>query len=245
MTNQSNPSGEALSREDEVGTTLVSGKEGRHYLGRFSSISWGAIFAGTLLGLTVMAVLNLLGIAIGAATLEAGVAAQGVGIGTGIWWTLTALVGFFVGGWSAGHFSRSQVRSDGLLHGLVTWSAFVVVSLLAVTTTIGQVIGGAFGFMGQNLGAAANMFQPGEVMGAMGLQEGIDPATAAEMEAAAIAAGEQALEAIALGAGWAFVALLLGALVAALGGSFGTIEATERGASRGERFASRLKPSTT
>ena len=206
-----------------------------------SRMSWGAIFAGTVVALVTMAVLNILGIAIGAVALDAAATAEGFGIGAGIWWTVSALIALFIGGWTAGHFSSADIRSDGLMHGVVTWGLFVLASFLAVTTTIGQVIGGAFGVIGQNLSAVLMAMQPAELTEATLAAEGIDAATIAEMEATMAAAGEQALEAMAIGAGWAFVALVLGVLVSALGGSFGVIEPEEAGQERGERFASRFR----
>lgn len=206
-----------------------------------SRISWSAVFAGTLVALVVMGVLNILGIAIGAVAIEAGAQEAGFGVGAGIWWTLTALVGLFLGGWTAGHFSDADVRSDGLMHGVVTWSLFTLATFLAVTTTIGQIIGGAFGFVGQNLTAALAMMQPEGTLEATLLQEGLEPAAAAEIQAALAAAGEQAVEALAVGAAWTFVALLLGVLVAAFAGSFGVIEPGESDKKRSERFASRFR----
>lgn len=207
-----------------------------------SRVRWGAIFAGALVALVVMSVLNILGLAIGAAVVDPATGADGLGIGVGIWWTVSALLALFAGGWTAGHFSQSEVRSDGLMHGVMTWALFVLASFLAVTTTVGQVLGGAFGFIGQNMSAAIAAMQPAEGLQATLMEQGVDQAAIADMEATMIAAGEQATEAIAIGAGWAFVALLLGVLICAFAGSFGTIEPGERGEKRSDRFTSRLRP---
>ncbi len=253
MTNQEHPSRETEVHKQETTTTARTGTttartgtEGPRtpLPSMLSTVSWGAVFAGALVALVVMSVLNLLGIAIGAAVFDVGMAQEGIGIGAGIWWTLTALIGLFFGGWTAGHFSTAEVRSDGLMHGVVTWSLFVLAGFLAVTTAIGQVLGGAFGFVGQNLSAAIAAMQPAELMEATMIQEGLGAEAIAEAEATMAAAGQQAADALAVGAGWAFVALLLGVLVCALGGSFGTVEPQERGEKRSKRFASRFRPRT-
>lgn len=245
MTEQQHPTGESNIREESVTTeteemAVQTTKIPPHERG--SNVAWGAVIAGALLGLTLMAVLNILGLAIGAVTLEAGAGAEGVGIGAGIWWTLSALVGLFFGGWAAGHFSGADIRSEGLLHGIMTWALFVVAGFVAMTTAIGQFVGGAFGFVGQNLAVVLAAIQPTEAVEALMMQDGMDPAVVAEAEAALATAGQQALEAVAIGAGWSFVALLLGVLVCALGGSFGVIEPEERGKKRSKRFVSRLRP---
>ncbi len=245
MTNHEHPTGETPTREE---TTMTQQAEVEtmhtvHRRGR-SSVAWGAVIAGTIVALVVMSVLNILGLAVGAAVLDPATGAEGLGIGAGIWWTVTALIGLFAGGWTAGHFSLAKVRSEGLMHGVLTWALFVVVSAIAVTTTVGQVVGGAFGFVGQNLSAAIAAMQPAETLQATLIEQGIDPAAVAEFEAAMAVAGEQALEAIAIGAGWSFVALLLGVLVCAVGGSFAIIEPGERGEKRSKRFVSRLRPRT-
>ena len=206
-----------------------------------SRVSWGAVFAGTIVALVVMATLNLLGIAIGAVALEGAAGAEGFGIGAGIWWTVSALIALFVGGWTAGHFSPADIRSDGLMHGVVTWGLFTLATFLAITTTVGQIIGGAFGMIGQNLTAALMAMQPAELTETTLAAQGVDAEMIAEMEATLAAAGEQALEGMAIGAGWAFVAMVLGVLVAGLGGSFGVIEPEEAGKERSERFASRFR----
>ena len=209
-----------------------------------SWLSWGAVIAGALVALVTMVVLNILGIAVGAIAMEAG-AEGGFGVGAAIWWTIATLIALFVGGMTAGYFAGSPNRNQGLMHGLVTWSLFVVATMLTVTTAAGQMLGGIFGVIGQNLTGALMALQPAETVEATLLQAGVEPAQIAEFEATMAAAGEQATEVLAIGAGWAFIALLLGALVAALGGSFATIEPGEREEKRSTRMASRLRPRET
>ena len=58
-----------------------------------NKVSWGAVLAGVVLSLVLQLILNLLGVGIGAATLDpAGgdnPSASGFSIGAAIWWTLS------------------------------------------------------------------------------------------------------------------------------------------------------------
>jgi hypothetical protein len=108
--------------------------------------AWGAIFAGTFVAIACQMLLVLLGVAIGAATInpttEADPAA-GVGIFAGIWWLVTSIASLFVGGlvtaWLAG-FPRWV---DGMLHGLVVWALTMALSAWLVSTSAGALLGGA------------------------------------------------------------------------------------------------------
>ena len=211
--------------------------------GFLRGLSWSAIFAGALVALVVMIVLNILGLAIGAATIDVGVQQQGLGIGAGIWWTVSALIALFCGGWVAGRLSQSMDRGEGLLHGIVTWSLFVFASVLALTTAVGQLLGGAFGLLGQQISALLGQTaQPLEALEAALIEAGVDQAAVAEAQAEAIIAAEQAADAIAAGATWAFIALLLGVLCAAFGSLLGAAMPTEGREKRTERTRRVLRP---
>lgn len=218
MTSREHPREESETREEVVTTYDESYRvaETEAVQGR-SRIAWGAIFAGTVVALVVMSLLNILGIAIGAIALESGAEGGGVSIGAGIWWTVSTLIALFAGGWIAGFFTGTPNKNQGLMHGLVTWGLFTIASMLAVMTAVGQLVGGVFGFVGQNVSTALAAIQP-QNLEALAAEAGIEAQQAQEMEPALTAAGEQAMEALAIGAGWAFIALLLGALCAAIGG---------------------------
>lgn len=68
-----------------------------------NQISWGAVLAGVVLTLAVQLILNLLGIGIGAATLDPGQGAGSnpevatLGLGAGIWFVVAGIVASFVG----------------------------------------------------------------------------------------------------------------------------------------------------
>lgn len=202
-------------------------------------VSWGAIFAGTVVALVVTLLLSLLGIAIGASTvdpLSERVPTQGLGVGSAIWWIASTMIGVFAGGWVAARLAGSPRRNDSILHGIVTWGLATIVTFLLLTTLVGRLIGGAASVVGEGL-AAATRGVAGAVAEAPPGQEGqVLPQPIQEQGAQAIeqmdraqqqimAQTRQASEAVATGvtwaALWAFIGILLTGLAGALGGWLG------------------------
>ncbi len=210
----------------------------------FRGASWGSIIAGALVAVVVMAVLNILGIAIGAATIEIGTEQAGLGVGAGIWWTVSALIGLFCGGWVAGRLSHSMDRAEGVLHGIITWALFAFASIFMVTTTVGQAIGGAFGMVGQQISAIMMQLPDLTALEGTLVELGVTPEAVAATQAELIIAGEQAADALAAGATWAFISLLLGALICALGSLIGAAMPPTGGEERMERARRVLRPRT-
>jgi hypothetical protein len=110
-------------------------------------VSWGAILAGTGVGLVVQLVMSILGIAIGLTLAEpvtGEVGLQTIGIAVGIWWIITALVSLFLGGWTAGRLSGMRLRMDAILHGIMTWAVISLIGFYLVTIGADIVMGGQF-----------------------------------------------------------------------------------------------------
>jgi hypothetical protein len=262
-------------------------------------MSWGAVLAGAAVALSVQLLLSLLGLGIGLATVDPAAGdtpdAASFGIATGIFYAIVTLLSLFAGGWVAGRLAGMPVRTDGLLHGLVTWSVAMLLLLYVVTTSVGAVLSGTLGMVGNALqaagqgvqaaaGAAAEsdvgeealntieqqaqqlLGQAQQATGAQDTSELLDQVMAvaqgglsdqeqqqivdqiveqtgvtreeaeaqlqqlqSQYEEAKVAAEEQARqvaqatsEAISQGAFWSFVALLCGAIAAAVGGLVGT-----------------------
>jgi polyhydroxyalkanoate synthesis regulator phasin len=126
-------------------------------------MSWGAVLAGAVVALSVQVLLSLLGIGIGLATVDPAAGdtpdAATFGIASGIFYAIVTLVSLFSGGWVAGRLAGMPVRTDGLLHGLVTWAVAMLLLLYIVTTTIGALVSGALGMVGSTLQAAAQSVQ--------------------------------------------------------------------------------------
>ena len=112
---------------------------------RISRISWGAVLAGALTSITVLILLNLLGLGIGLTAIDPMTDAQpleGVGIGTIIYWVLSSLAALFVGGMVAGRTSGLPASTDGGLHGFLAWGIHLLLGIFFVTSFVGSILGG-------------------------------------------------------------------------------------------------------
>ncbi len=124
---------------------------------RMPKISWGAVFAGVVAILVTQLLLSVLGIGIGASTINPASEQDpmsGIGIGAGIWLILSALIAFFVGGWMAGRLAGIPRNLDSLLHGVLAWALAVLLTIYLVTTTVGSLISGAAGVLGRGVSLA-------------------------------------------------------------------------------------------
>lgn len=96
-----------------------------------NNISWGAVFAGVAVALVSQLLLNMLGLGIGAATLDPATSgspsAAAFSIGAAIWWTLSGIVASFLGGHAAGRLSGRPKESTAGWHGLTTWAVTTIV----------------------------------------------------------------------------------------------------------------------
>ncbi|MGX9964249.1 hypothetical protein ACVFYP_13045 [Roseomonas sp. F4] len=109
-----------------------------------SRVSWGAILAGGLVAVAVGAMFNILGVAIGASTIDPLVAGETPGAGSfgvagAVWLLVANLLGLACGGYVAARLSGTADDTDGVLHGLSVWAvAFLISAVL-----LGNVVSGA------------------------------------------------------------------------------------------------------
>ncbi|MFC7477500.1 hypothetical protein ACFQS7_24280 [Dankookia sp. GCM10030260] len=91
------------------------------------------MLAGVVIALAVGLTLNLLGLGIGATTVDAAAhdtpSATTVGIGAAAWVLVANLIALGVGGYVAARLSGAVDGTDGSLHGLAVWSACALVSV--------------------------------------------------------------------------------------------------------------------
>jgi hypothetical protein len=111
-------------------------------------VSWGAILAGTVVALVVQVLLTMLGVGIGAATLDP-VSGDNPEVSTfsmasAIWYGVSGLIAAFAGGYIAARMSGKTVPTTGALHGLTTWAVTTLLVLYLVSTSLGSIIGGTF-----------------------------------------------------------------------------------------------------
>jgi len=209
-------------------------------------ISWGAIIAGLIVALVCQILLSMLGVAIGASTvdpLQEQRPLEGLGTGALIWWVVSSLISLFLGSCVAGRLAGVPRKGDGALHGIIMWGTATLITFLVAGTALGGLFGGAFSAFQQasNQGAPSQLAE--QIKGELqqrginvdqlqqkaeqkvdeaaqkaenAAQQGrVDPQT----EQQAREAGQKAATGTSKAALWGFVGLLLGALVAAWGGS--------------------------
>ncbi|RAL24796.1 hypothetical protein DL240_00875 [Lujinxingia litoralis] len=230
------PSGAHAYQEDVVMEAIAANRVDRPV----SQVRWGAIISGVFVTFVSLTLLNVLGLAIGAATFDAFNGNQALGLGTAIWWTISALISLFFGGWVAGRLSGVHHRQESLLHGVVTWAVAMVSMFFVVTTAVGSVIGGAFSVIARGLiasTAASGMLGQLEAQAA---QLGLTGEQLDQLQTSAMVASQEASTALATASFWAFVVILLGGLACALGSSLASAslseeEVIERGGVRAQR----------
>jgi MFS family permease len=125
-----------------------------------SRIKWSAVFAGLVVGMAAQMTFTLLGLAIGAWSLDFHdpQAAQGISTGTAIYTAVTLLISAFIGGFVTARLAGSYLRSDGLFHGVVVWGLTCMLSAFLATTAMASLVGGIFSMFGtvlQGLGQGA------------------------------------------------------------------------------------------
>lgn len=120
-------------------------------------ISWAAVFAGLVVALVIQLMLTILGIGIGASTIDPvrqSDPTRGIGIGAGIWLVVTSILALFAGGWVAGRLAGIPRRLDSALHGILTWGLATLFAFYLLTTTLGGILSGTAGVLGQAISAA-------------------------------------------------------------------------------------------
>jgi hypothetical protein len=145
-------------------------------------ISWGAILAGAVLALVIQLALSLLGLGIGLGTIDPLTEQNpmdGIGIGAGIWWVASMLLSLYLGASVASRLAGMPRPTDGMLHGLLTWSVVTLLTFYLLTTAVGRIIGGVTGVAGRALsgvgnGLAAVAPEAGEAIKGELKEQGID-----------------------------------------------------------------------
>ena len=128
-------------------------------------VSWGAVIAGAIVAIAVGALLSVLGVAIGATTIDTlertTPDAGTLGLAGGIWATFAALLAMGIGGYVAARLSGTTSNQDGILHGLTVWgvalllgTAVAASSLASVASVAVRSAGAAVGGVATGIGAA-------------------------------------------------------------------------------------------
>ncbi len=119
-------------------------------------VSWGAIIAGALLALTIQFMLGLLGLGIGLSTIDPAQtnetpSANALLTTSGLWTIAIVLIGLFIGAFAAGRLAGSASKTDGALHGIVTWATSTLLIVYILSSGASAVVGGTFGAIGSSI----------------------------------------------------------------------------------------------
>jgi hypothetical protein len=128
-----------------------------------STLSWRAIFAGTLISLLTYFTLLSLGLAIGSSALQGvlqgGEGGSALGWGTGLWFIASVLVSLFVGAYAASRVSGLVTTRIGRVQGAVITALFFGFMLSQVGSLIGLAgkgVGSVVGAVSDNAGDIAD-----------------------------------------------------------------------------------------
>ena len=153
------PNLSGLAPGDDVRTVLLN------------KVSWGAVLAGVVVSLVAHLILNMIGIGVGASTVDVAAAdnpaASTFSIGAAIWWTVSGIIAAFVGGYTAGRLSGKPKNTTAGWHGLTTWALTTLLIFWLLSSAVGGILGGiyntvssAVGSVGSAAGTAAQSAAP-------------------------------------------------------------------------------------
>jgi hypothetical protein len=203
-----------------------------------SPISWAAIFASLAVGISVMLLLTLTGVAVGLTTVDGGESARAITIGAAAWQTISMLIAAIVGGYVAARLSGLRRMADGILHGAVSWGATTVLYAALATTAIGTLTAGMFGLLAPpqaertaatSAAASGDRDQMQRTLEGMGISSEQSRSIIERLSAPAAATGsasdrqqaEQAADAAGTATGWLTATVLLSLILSMFGGSLG------------------------
>lgn len=106
-------------------------------------VRWGPILAGLFAALSTLALLGVLGVAIGLTAYDAGDPGTRFGIGAGIWGMISALLAFGVGGWVAARTAAVRGESNGMINGAMVWAVAIPVMLFMAAGGMASMMGPA------------------------------------------------------------------------------------------------------
>jgi hypothetical protein len=153
-----------------------------------NKISWGAVLAGVVVALVTQLILNMLGIGIGAATLEPitgdSPSASSFSIGAGLWFSISGILAALAGGYAAGRLAGKPKESTAGWHGLTTWALTTLVIFYLLTSAVGGILGGTYRTVTSALGnvatAVGSTAQTAAQVAAPNLARVADPFTSIE-----------------------------------------------------------------
>ena len=127
--------------------------------GLLRRVSWGAIFAGSVITLALQTLFVLFGFAWGFDTIDPARDADplaGMATATGIYWIVTSVIAVGVGGYVGGRAAGIPKLLSGLLHGVAVWAVTTLVMIVLATSTGSRVVSGTYNAVSGSIGAATD-----------------------------------------------------------------------------------------
>ena len=212
----------APMRQQPVRATRSSGSQGleipESYALDTDRVRWPAAFAGLLTALTLLIALGVLGLAVGLTSVDAGAAVaqrgvpSGLGLGSGIWAGVSALLAFLLGGWVAGRTAAVFGKGWGALNGMLVFLLAVPLTLWLAGSGLGALLG-SFGGFAQSLNIDPNAVRDAAGQAGQNAQQNaqqVTPEQAAQAATSARNAAWSTLLGLGLGTGAATLGGLLG-----------------------------------
>lgn len=125
-----------------------------------SRVSWGAIFAGTVVGVGVLLMLSLAGLAFGLSSADFGPGENGMsGIptGAGIWLVISQLIALAIGGYVAGRLAAVPKTSSSALHGAAVWGLATLLMAYMASNAVSGVFNTATSAIGSAVTTVAQI----------------------------------------------------------------------------------------
>ncbi len=183
-------------------------------------VSWPAVIAGAVVAVAVGAMLNLLGVALGAGAFNPydldGGDAEGFAAAAGMWAVVANSIALFVGGAVASRAAKYADHHKGALHGLSVWALAFLLAILIASGSAAVNTAGVAG--GEATRAAAGETVIGDALSPdRRVADGelvVPPTERVEAENTADSTATLAL--------WGFLTMLLSGVAAVFGGLYGT-----------------------
>jgi hypothetical protein len=201
---------------------------------RLSPISWPAVFASLAVGISVMLLLTLAGVAVGVSVVDTSAdSPRAITMGAAAWQTISMLVAAIVGGFVAARLSGLRRTGDGVLHGAVSWGATTVLYAALATTALGTLTAGMFGLLAPPASESASAAAPApdrdqmqRTLESMGIAADqaraiTDRLSAPAAAASSPAAREDAANTVGTATGWLSATVLLSLVLSMIGGAMG------------------------
>lgn len=185
-------------------------------------ISWPAVIAGAIVAVAVGAMLNLLGVALGASAFNpyefGGGDTEGFTAAAGMWMAFANAIALFVGGAVATRAAKYADHHRGALHGMAVWA---LAFLLAITIASAAGAGGAAALLGGDARdgavgdtAVVDATPPSRLIAG-------EPIVTPQVALPAPVVAEEVADTTAMLALWGFLTMLIGAVAAVFGGLYG------------------------